>query len=114
MSTKRGKEAEAAAAEFLRSKKFKILDQNWRNRWCEIDIVVKKKNTVYFVEVKYRQSGEWGTGLEYITPKKLSQMQFAAEFWVNANQWDGDYQLSCIAVEGEDYKISEWIEEIAL
>lgn len=103
-----------AAGEFLRSNKFNILDQNWRTRWCEIDIVAKKKSTIYFVEVKYRQSEQWGAGVEYVTRKKLSQMQFAADFWVNANQWDGDYQLSCIAVEGVDYEISEWIEEIVL
>lgn len=112
MGTATGKLAEDAAADYLRNKGYKVLDQNWRTRWCEIDVVAKKGNRIYFVEVKYRQSEDWGSGLEYITPKKLKQMSFAAEFWVSNNDWDGDYTLSAIEVTGKDYKIKEFLPDL--
>jgi uncharacterized protein (TIGR00252 family) len=113
-STSTGREAEAAVAAFLNNKGYKVLEQNWRTRWCEIDLVAQKKKTIYFVEVKYRQSNSWGNGLEYITAKKLEQMRFAAEFWVSTNSWSGKYQLAAAAVSGADFVIDEWIESIDL
>jgi Holliday junction resolvase-like predicted endonuclease len=32
--------------------------------------------------VKYRRNANQGSGLEYVTSKKLEQMRFAAENWV--------------------------------
>ncbi len=112
MTTSTGRAAENAAAEYLSSKGFKILQQNWRTRWCEIDIVAEKAKCIYFVEVKYRADSTWGSGLEYITPKKLKQMKFAAEFWVHTHDWPGDYYLSAIEVAGPALEISEHIEII--
>lgn len=111
-TTSTGRQAEQAAADYLAKKGYKILDQNWRTRWCEIDIVAQKKNTVYFVEVKYRKSTAWGSGLDYITPAKLKQMRFAAEFWVSTNDWNGDYSLLAIEVSGENFNVNDVISEI--
>ena len=96
-----GRAAETKAAEYLEKIGYKVLQQNWRTRWCEIDIVAQKNSVVYLVEVKYRQRAFQGTGFDYITPKKLQQMSFAAEFWVQAHHWPGDYQLSVISIDGE-------------
>jgi ribonuclease HII len=112
-TTSIGRQAEDAAALYLKQKGYKIIDQNWRTRWCEIDIVAKKDNIVIFVEVKYRKSDDFGGGLEYITPKKQKQMVFAAEFWVSSNTWKGDYNLSAIEVTGPKFEITEFLEDIS-
>lgn len=102
-----GRSAEAAAADYLRRKGYKILAQNWRTKYCEIDIVVAAKNTIYFVEVKFRLNSSQGEGLDYITTKKLDQMRFAAEVWVNDQGWTGDYCLAAMEVSGESFRTSE-------
>lgn len=107
-----GREAETAAAEHLQKLGFKVLAQNWRTRYCEIDIVAQKKKTIYFVEVKYRKSSMQGTGLDYITPKKLAQMKFAASFWVQDQTWKGDYSLAAIEVSGLEFKITEFLTDL--
>jgi uncharacterized protein (TIGR00252 family) len=112
MSTDTGRQAEDAAAEYLSSKKFEILSQNWRTRWCEIDIVAKKKKIIYFVEVKYRKTADFGGGLDYITHAKLKQMKFAAEFWISNNNWSGDYRISAIEVSGSSFEITEFLENL--
>ncbi len=111
-----GRQAEAAAVGYLKTKSFEILAQNWRTRYCEIDIVAQKSNkknkTVYFVEVKYRKTSAFGGGLDYILAKKLKQMRFAAEMWVSENNWNGDYSLAAIEVSGPDFIITQFIDQL--
>lgn len=106
-----GHEAEKVAAEYLQSQSFEIIEVNWKTPVCEVDIIARKQNVVYFVEVKYRQGSSQGLGLDYITPKKLQQMNFAASCWVQENNYDGDYELSAIEMSA-DYKINNFIPEI--
>lgn len=112
MSTQTGRIAEALAAEFLQGKGLQVLAQNWRTRWCEIDIVAKKGDTIYFTEVKYRRSNAWGSGLDYITPAKLRQMHFAARFWMAQHSAAHEYRLSAIEMTGQPPHVTEWLESI--
>ncbi|MEO5627821.1 MAG: YraN family protein [Candidatus Saccharimonadales bacterium] len=98
-----GKRAEAQAAAYLRCNGYQIIGQNWRIRYCEIDIVAIKNQIVYFVEVKYRSRSQQGSGFDYITPAKLHRMEFAAKVWTQHHDWLGDYQL--VAVEVQPQKI---------
>lgn len=108
-----GNRAESAAAEHLKSLGYKIIDRNWRTRYCEIDIVAQKKKRLYFVEVKYRGSDNYGSGLEYITRQKLSKMRLAAEMWVQSHNWRHDYGLAAIEVTGEDYAVTNFLSDIS-
>ncbi len=109
-TTSLGRQAEAAVAKYLEDQGYKIIDQNWRTRRCEIDIVAQKDDTAYFVEVKYRVSDNQGSGFEYITPTKLKQLVFAAGVWVAANHWDGDWQLMAASVAGDKFELIELVE----
>lgn len=102
-----GRQAEQAAANHLQSQGYQILDQNWRTKWCEIDIVALKDQTIYFVEVKYRRTHNAGSGLDYITSRKLQQMTRAAESWLQINNWIGDSALSAIEVTGNNFTTSQ-------
>jgi len=101
-----GHSAEQKAADHLQATGWKILEMNWRTLWCEIDIVAIKNNVVCFFEVKYRINDVHGTGIDYITQKKLTQMSRAAESWVQNNSWIEDYTLGVIEVSGKDYTIT--------
>lgn len=97
--------AEKYAAKYIQNQGFKILATNWKNRVCEIDIIAQKDSTIHFIEVKYCQNDRQGSGLEYITPKKLKQMAFAAELWVQENNWPNEYCLGAIGLSGRDYLV---------
>lgn len=111
-STSTGHKAEQAAKVYLEMRGYEIVEQNYRRSRCEIDIVAKKSGVIYFVEVKYRQSDNQGSGLDYITPTKLRQMQFAAETWVDEYKWPGPYQLSAIEIAGSDFVVLSYIENV--
>lgn len=113
MSTNTGKQAEDSVCTFLRARNYDILANNWRTRWCEIDIIVHKQNVVYFVEVKYRQNNRHGVGLDYITSKKLQQMHFAAEMWMHMHsQLTAEYRLAAAEVSGSDFTVTAWIDDV--
>jgi putative endonuclease len=104
--------AEKVAADYLKRLGYKIRELNWSTKYCEIDIIAEKAKCIYFIEVKYRERASWGTGLEYITPKKLKQMAFAAELWVNNNDWSGDYQLAAVELSGQPPEVTEFLTEL--
>ncbi|MDB5186070.1 MAG: putative Ribonuclease [Candidatus Saccharibacteria bacterium] len=112
-TTEIGRKAETVAAEFLKQKGCAVLDMNWRTRACEIDVVAQKAKVVYLCEVKYRATDKQGTGVDYITPKKLQQMRFAAEMWVSQHNWQGEYQLCVIEVSGLDFRITNVIKDLS-
>lgn len=108
-----GQRAEQVAAAFLQENGYKLLAQNWRTRWCEIDIVAQKAQAIYFVEVKYRANARHGTGLDYITPKKLAQMHFAAEFWLSIHGGRAqDYRLAALEVGGPAFAVTQWLDDV--
>lgn len=111
-TTETGRKAEAAAAEFLKRKGCKIIAQNWRTRMCEIDVIAERDGVVYFCEVKYRVTSKQGYGLDYITPKKLKQMHFAAESWVHAYGHQGDFQLCAVEVSGKNFSITAVVKDL--
>lgn len=111
-TTATGRQAETAAANYLEYYGFEVLDRNFRTRQCEIDIVARKDDIVYCVEVKYRAHSTQGTGLEYITYQKLRQMRFAAEVWSAQHYWNGDVYLSAIELSGPNFTVDEFIESI--
>lgn len=102
-----GHDAEKSAAKYLETLGYEIRELNWKTKYCEIDIVAQKNNVIYMVEVKYRKSAAQGDGFEYITPKKLNQMKFAAKFWVQMNKFDGDYRLAALSITAGDYEFVE-------
>lgn len=112
-TTSIGRQAEAVVATYLQQQNYRIIDQNWRSRWCEIDIIARRQNLFYFVEVKYRQNSNFGVGIDYITPRKLQQMQFAAEFWLAANYTEAaESRLAAAEVSGAEFTITAWLPDL--
>lgn len=107
-----GHKAEKVAADYLRARGFKIQGLNWKTRFCEIDIIAEKGKVMHFIEAKYRARDNQGSGLDYITPYKLKQMRFAAEMWIQENNWRGDYALSVIEISGLDFQVTNFLESI--
>jgi putative endonuclease len=99
-TTSTGRAAEQQAADFLVAQGFQIVERNWRNRWCELDIIARRGNTVHFVEVKYRSDTRYGFAAEYISRDKSTRLTRAALAWNQAHRYWGPYQIDVVSVEG--------------
>lgn len=112
LSTKQiGDRAEEVVAEYLQTNGHEIVERNWKTKFCEIDIVSKKDGCVYFTEVKYRKNDKAGGGMAAITPKKLRQMKFAAEYYALKNKLANvSLRLAAAEVAGSEGEIRRWFE----
>lgn len=77
-----GAKGEFDATAYLKKKKYKILEKNYKNKLGEIDIIAKDKDYLVFVEVKTRSSQFFGRPSEAVTPTKQHKVRMAAQFYL--------------------------------
>ncbi len=82
-----GDAGESVISEELSRRGYRLLERNWKTKFCEIDIVAEKDDCLYFVEVKHRKNEVQGGGIAALTPKKLTQMTFAARVFMNQTKY---------------------------
>lgn len=104
-----GFEAEELVASFLKKSGHKLLDRNWKTKYCEIDIVSSKDERLYFTEVKYRKNDYAGDGLAAITPQKLKKMHLASRLYVSRLE-QKDFCLAVASVSGSPMHVDVWLE----
>lgn len=96
-----GRWGESAAAEYLRSKGYTIIDRNARTPYGELDLVALDPSTngVVFVEVKARRSATLGPPEIAVTPKKKNHLRAAAlAYRMDHVEIGGDWRIDVIAV----------------
>ncbi len=74
-----GSEGEILALGYLQDKGLKLMAKNYRCRLGELDLVMRNKEQVVFVEVRTKSSAAFGTGLESITLKKRTKLKLVAQ-----------------------------------
>lgn len=82
-----GRLGEEIASNYLQSKGYKILKRNFRaKQYGEVDIIAKHslRDSLVFVEVKTRQSVEFGRPEEAITKSKLSELKKMVAYYYNS------------------------------
>ena len=65
-----GKKSESRAAIYLKQQGYRIIEQNYRTRMGEIDIIAKDNETIAFIEVKSRSSAAFGNPKYAVTLQK--------------------------------------------
>lgn len=100
-----GAAGEREASRFLQKKGYKIVSNNYRSRFGEIDIIAKDKGTTVFIEVKTRSSSEFGSPADSVNYYKLRKLIKTSQFYVSRFNIS-DYRFDVIEVclqEGEFY-----------
>lgn len=91
-----GLRGETAAALWLGLKGYRVIARRYRAAGGEIDLIVKRGQTVVFVEVKAR--GLLDDALIAITNVKEARLGRAARHWLARNPWAVGMTLRCDAV----------------
>ena len=82
-----GQQGEDAAARYLRRKRYRIEERNFRCRHGEIDLVAIFHGTVVFVEVKTRQSTRFGMPQEAVSTAKQARIVRVAQAYLQQRNW---------------------------
>ncbi|MCC6747680.1 MAG: YraN family protein [Deltaproteobacteria bacterium] len=87
-STRRlGERAEALAAVHLETQGYRILDRNFLARRGEIDLVAEEGDVLCLVEVRSRESADFGDPLETISREKRARLVRAARQLLAERGW---------------------------
>lgn len=106
-----GNNAEDTATQYLEKQGYEIIARNWKNKFCEIDIIARNKDTLFFVEVKYRKDDRYGDGLAAINEKKIRQMRFAAKYYIETVSSNcSQTNLMAMSLCGEPAKVVDCLE----
>lgn len=116
-STALGSRAENVVKEYLELSGHQIIAQNYKTKFYEIDLISSKGNQIFFTEVKYRKNSTHGVPLEFITPTKHQQMQFAAECFLKFIRQNealkpfAKFQpvLAAASVSGTNFQLENWL-----
>ena len=76
---------EAQAAQYLRKKRYELVAAGYRCRFGEIDLIVKNRKYLVFVEVKLRKSGDFARALEYVDRHKQDRLRITASMYLSQN-----------------------------
>ena len=66
-------------------KRYEIVAAGYRSRFGEIDLIVKNKKYLVFVEVKLRKSAGFAKALEYVDRKKQDKIRITASMYLAQN-----------------------------
>jgi putative endonuclease len=103
-----GARGEKLAVEYLRGKRFKILERNFMTPLGEIDIIARQGRTLVFIEVKTRSSLAFGTPAEAVGPRKQRQVIKAAKCYLAGDSCRGlqpRFDVVAVLLQGDNVQI---------
>lgn len=99
-----GKIGEDLARKFLEEKGYKILEQNYRTRFAEIDLVATKKDNLFsqeklvFIEVRTKVGENFGSPEDTINKNKLRKVLWNAKSYTGFKNWQGACRIDAVCI----------------
>jgi len=93
-----GKTGEDLARKYLEEKGYKILEQNYKTRYAEIDLVVEKQKCLVFVEVRTKIGENFGTPEDTINKAKLRKVLWNAKSYPAFKNWAGPCRIDAVCI----------------
>ncbi len=108
-----GESAESLAWAFLEKRGFKLIQKNFRTKVGEIDLIMKDRICLVFVEVRYRKNEDFGGAAASITASKQTRIRKTAQLFIqkNANLDYEECRFDVVAISGVGKNIDiQWID----
>lgn len=81
-----GSWGEQLAARYLRRRGYRLVAANYRCRFGEIDLIVKNRTYIVFVEVKLRRDDHFARAAEFVDSRKQARLRATAGLWLSLNE----------------------------
>src|SRR6478736_886172 len=96
-----GKWGEDLAVAELERRGYAILTRRYRTRHGEIDIVARDGDTIVFVEVKAKETDEFGTASEAVTVRKQRRViSMAVDYLARNRLTSSPCRFDVVAIDG--------------
>lgn len=91
-----------------------LVESNFASRFGEIDLIMRDKTTLVFVEVRMRRNLDFGHPAETITPTKRSRIRRTAAYYLKRRRGGPtpDCRFDVVAIVGDrDQQTTEWLRD---
>lgn len=113
----KGRYGEQIALEYLEKKGYELVDKNFTNEYGikgEIDLIMRNKDRLVFIEVKYKYNDRLGIPEDMIDRSKLSKIRKIAEIYVVIKKPKEDkFRIDAVCILGDKIKHYENIGQMA-
>lgn len=96
-----GQGGEDQALAYLQAQGLALVARNFRCKSGEIDLIMRERQTLVFVEVRKRAKGRFGSAADSITPAKQRKLMLAAQFYLLRFATAPACRFDVIAIDGE-------------
>ncbi len=97
-----GARAEALAADYLVAQGLAVVARNFRTRRGEIDLIMRERSVLVFVEVRLRTRGAFGGPAASITPTKRRRLVAAARAYLATLERDPPCRFDAVLLDSLD------------
>ena len=104
-----GKQAERWAAGFLQQQGLKLVAQNFRSHFGEIDLIMQDADTLVFVEVRQRSSDDFGGAAASIDRHKQLRLIRTAKYYLARLGRTPPCRFDVMLMDDEHGCNAEWI-----
>jgi putative endonuclease len=95
-----GSAGEKLACKALKKKGYRIIGNNYRCRYGEIDIIAIQKDCLVFVEVRSKSGNSFGTPEESVTVQKMQKLvSTALDYLTTHKDVPPDWRIDFVAIE---------------
>jgi len=89
---------ESIAKRFLEKKGYKIIEQNFRTKYSEMDLIVNKKDVLVFIEVRTKTNDHFGSPEQTINKNKINRLIRSAQAYIAYKKYQGSFQIDAICI----------------
>ncbi|MDD5181473.1 MAG: YraN family protein [Gallionellaceae bacterium] len=106
-----GAQAERLAAQFLQRRGLKLLQQNYRCRFGEIDLILQDGDALVFAEVRLRSRNDFGGAAASINAAKQGRLVRTAQHYLAALSHTPPCRFDAVLLQAADGNDIEWIKD---
>ena len=96
----KGKAAEAIACDHLENNGLQLIDKNFNSRYGEIDLIMRHKDSLVFIEVRYRKNLDYGGAIASVTPTKQQKIIKTALYYMQKQGREFNARFDVVAITG--------------
>ncbi|OUT97051.1 MAG: YraN family protein [Flammeovirgaceae bacterium TMED32] len=102
----KGKLEEALAKKHLESVGIKIIEENYRYKRGEIDLIgISSNQLLVFIEVKYRKNDNFGNPEDFVSNRQKKNIIQTANAYIHQIHWKKDIRFDIISILVSDEAI---------
>jgi putative endonuclease len=105
----KGSDAEQLAASYLQRHQLVLIQQNYRCRFGEIDLIMCDNATLVFIEVRMRTSDGFGGAAASITSAKQKKLLRTARHFIAGTNAEPACRFDVVLLSGTNGRNVEWI-----